>query len=109
MSGQVNHNYKLVFDNFLTYYQNICMDYIFSHKNSFSGNYFENWYQTTGTPILQDIGKHLNISRLDERIKGFTDLYSHYLDAAQKQQNEDLLLENLFTIPRQMQYEFSMF
>lgn len=48
-------------------------------------DYFETWYQTTGNPILQNIEEHLNISDLDERVKGFTDLYCHYVDMAQKQ------------------------
>lgn len=109
MSKEINDGYKCIFDTFLNYYRNLCKDYIFTHKGDFSGDYFETWYQTTGNPILQNIEEHLNISGLDERVKGFTDLYCHYVDMAQKQGNEDLLLENLFAVPRQMQFEFSTF
>lgn len=109
MCKEINGRHKLIFDNFLNMYRKWCKDYIFSRKGDFSGDYFENWYQTTGNPILQSIEEHLNISGLDERVEGFVDLYYHYIDMAQKQENEDLLLENLFAVPRQMQYEFSIF
>lgn len=109
MPGEKKGNYECILDQFLNDYRKVCMDYILAHREDFSGEYFKNWYQATGNPALNSIERNLNLGNLDERVKGFTDLYNRYIEAAQKQGDEDLLLENLFAVPEQMQYEFSMF
>lgn len=109
MSNSLNDNCKHIFDDFINYYRKVCIDYILTHREDFSGEYFKNWYQATGNPALNSIERNLNLGNLDERVKGFTDLYNRYIEAAQKQGDEDLLLENLFVIPEKMNYEFSMF
>lgn len=67
------------------------------------------WYWATGNPILGEIRQRLKVFALDDRVKGFSDLYCQYIEAAQKQGDEELLLENLFAVPEQMRREFSMF
>lgn len=106
MPGKNKGNYECIFAQFLNDYRKVCMDYILTHKEDFSGEYFKNWYQAIGNPVLNSIERNLNLENLDERIKGFTDLCNRYIEAAQKQGDEDLLLENLFAVPEQMSMLF---
>ena len=102
-------NYTDILESFLKEYQVICDQYIQSHESSFARDYFCNWYQSEGLCKLMKIRKQLNPSMLDERISRFVNLYERYIHAAQSQGDEDLLLENLFAVPEQMEREFTKF
>ena len=80
-----------------------------AHEKTFSGDYFCQWYLKEGMAKISFVMKHLELSWLDDRIVGFTDLYMHYINAALSQNDEELLMENLFAVPEQMQYEFTEF
>lgn len=102
-------NYKKALDSFFKYYQEQCERFISGRDGSFLGIYFSDWYYKKGTEILQGIKDNLSISRLDDRVAGFIDLYHFYIESAWDQNNEDLILENLFAVPGRMQCEFSEF
>lgn len=101
--------YKKILSDFIKYYQNSCSEYMNTHADNFSGEYFSKWYQSEGLQKLEDVQRHLNISMLDSKVESFTELYRHYIEESLNECDEDLLLENLYAVPERMLYEFSMF
>lgn len=106
---QKEKSYKKELACFLDYYKEQCQKFMSNHSEDFSGSYFSEWYKTTCRTTLQTIKDSICDARLDERVSGFIELYKFYIGLAQQQENDELLLENLFIIPTRMQSEFFAF
>lgn len=106
---QKEKDYRKNLSRFFNYYKEQCETFIGNHSDEFSGSYFSDWYKTKCSTMLQTIEDSICDERLDERVAGFISLYHFYIDLAQQQANDELLLENLFAIPKRMQREFSTF
>lgn len=97
-----------ILEGFLSFYEKVCEDYILKHRD-YSGIYFQAWYQSTGKVILDDIREQVTPFSLDKRVQGFVNLYQHYISAAMDDEDNELLLENLYAVPEQMRHEFLKF
>lgn len=109
MSDRTGKGWTEVLDCFLRYYQKVCLDYVLTNGDSFSKQYFLDWYCTEGQPEVERVRRNLLSFCLDDRVQSFVNLYTRYITAAQERGDEDLLLENLFAVPEQMEKEFSAF
>lgn len=70
---------------------------------------FDDWLLGEGASIFDDIVSRISKDKLDSRVQAFVEIYESFLADSILENNEEIILEFLYKIPRKMKEDFENF